>query len=229
MDQLTKEFFSNKFPGYQKEISISKDVLETNVPMVVIPLDIDTKYLLSLAKTLEMKQHVQKTYPYEKVPRMLNWFSQILWSEGTVSPFADIYYKKSLPPCPVLAPVDNILLIKEYIENFGISINLCILSKFGPNGYVAPHRDISFKTRPLGYFWLPLNMPMGSELKVYPTGSIDVKLGNLYLLNQENFVHAFRNNSDEDRYVILGYIKSAEQPFTEKIKNEILANYLLTN
>ena len=91
MDQLTKEFFSNKFPGYQKEISISKDVLETNVPMVVIPLDIDTKYLLSLAKTLEMKQHIQKTYPYEKVPRMLNWFSQILWSEGTVSPFADIY------------------------------------------------------------------------------------------------------------------------------------------
>jgi len=225
LDQLTKEFFSNKFPGFKKEISIPKDVLETNVPVVAIPLDIDTKYLLSLAKTLEMTQHIQKTYPYEKVPRMLNWFSQILWSEGTVSPFADIYYKKILPPCPVLNPVDNILLIKKYIENFGISINLCILSKFGPNGYVAPHRDISFKTRPLGYFWLPLNMPIGSELKVYPTGSIDVKLGNLYLLNQENFVHAFRNNSDEDRYVILGYIKSAEQPLTEKIKKEILANY----
>lgn len=222
MDQLTSDFFSNPFPGLSDNIEIQNDILSSNLPVVEVPLDIDYKHLLALSKQIPIDEVIRSTYPYEKTPRLQGWDMQILWSDGTVVPWVkDLYYKvfaDAIPYKSAEGPAEN---IKNKLAEYGITARTCMVSKFSPGGYLRPHRDISLTPRPLSYFWLPLNSPTGSELKIYPLGTVNINLGCMYLLNQENYTHAVINRSNEDRYVLVGYL---DNPVSDQLLSKIKAS-----
>lgn len=205
LDQLTKQFFDNKFPGFNKTVHLEDHVLKTNVPVVELDFGINFSKILSVHK-LSIGPINRNIAPYELKPRIVNWNIETLWSDGTVSPIVkDIYYEKYVEEVPIKAVIAEAVDVKTTLTLLGFDVNLCWISSFDAGGYVRPHRDIQFKRYPLTYFWIPLNSPTGSELKSYPYGTIDSMPGRIYLLNQANFVHAVVNRSKHVRYALLGY------------------------
>ena len=222
---LVKDFFQNQFSGVSG-IALEDDILMTNAPVVSLPLNVNVSLISDLIKQLPTEPVIRNIYPYENFPRIQGWSQQFLWSDGTVAPIMDdIYYKKSGSPIPKLLPSEVAQQIQTIIGGLGISVNMCAISNLEPNGYIRPHRDINLLKYPLGYFWLPLNNPAGNELKIYPYGTVDVQLGNLYLLNQKNFVHSVINNSNETRYVLIGWIDAISDELKSCIKNSINLMY----
>ena len=226
MDPLAKDFFLNTFPGITTGIDIQDDILTTEAPVVELPLDVDVQTLLQLVKDIPTDPTKRKLYPYENWPRIQGWHHKMLWSDGTVCPIMDdVYYKKQCAPVPLIEPNGVEQLVKEQINKLGINPNMCMLSVLHPDGYIRPHRDINLLDKHLGYFWLPLNNPPGNELKIYPYGTVDVTLGNLYLLNQNSFTHAVVNNSSEMRYVIVGWFDQVSAELDQLIRTSIAAQY----
>jgi len=223
---LLKEFHSTQFDGFPAQVIPVNPILATPVPVVALPLNLDTKFLLEQSKQIPIQPMVRKTYPYEDYPRFINWDVSVLWSEDYENTLlGDVYYKKRTAPIDNLIPTEWSLSIKEHLSSNGILLNYCVLSVFGPGGYVRPHRDIGLNSTPLNYVWIPLNNPQGNELKIYPYGTVDVTLGNVYLLNQENFVHSVINNSNEHRYVLVGHISEVTDKFSVLVKENILQQY----
>jgi len=230
LDQLTKDFFSNDFPKFNKSVTMSDDVLETDIPVLELPLRLNVTYLLELLKDQTTEIHVRPKYPYETEPRIANWNIQPLWSDGTIiTNYSDFYYKKCQPPCEKVEPTPTSAIIKNYLEQFGFTLGLCFYSVFDAGGYVRPHRDIRPSQKSLDYIWIPLNNPNGSELKVYPYGTVKINLGSAYLLNQSNYVHAVKNQSNEQRKVLLGYIRKTNKNFLNLVESCIREKYRLTD
>lgn len=226
LDQLLNQFFANEFQGFTEKISLPDNLLSTPVPVVEVPLDIDTDKLLDLVKDLSVEDMVRKTYPYEDVPRFANWKIKLLWNNGYENTLlGDVYYKKTSSPIPALAADTAVEPIKQHLLDLGVDAKLCMLSVFEPNGYLRPHRDIGLNPTPLNYFWLPLNNPTGSELRIYPYGNVTINAGSIYLLNQENFVHSVVNYSNEHRYVLVGHLNNISTEFKQQILNSILKQY----
>ena len=208
LDQLTKQFFDNKFPGFNHSVQLGDHVLDTNVPVVELDLGIDLSKILTLdiCEQLTINPNIRPSPLYEVSPRMTNWNIESLWSDGSVAiGLKDIYFQKYFDPVQYKEVIPEASDVKDVLFSLGFDVAQCSISLFGPNGYVRPHRDIHFERYPLAYFWIPLNNPTGSEFKSYPYGTIDAKPGYIYLFNQCNFVHAVVNNSQENRYALLGY------------------------
>jgi hypothetical protein len=226
LDPLVKDFFQNPFPGFKSDIIVKDNVLETNIPVVELPLNIDINELLTLVKQIPINPVVRKVYPYEKFPRIQGWQQSIIWNDGTLSVIMDdVYYKKPAAPIPEIIPDTIGTTIKQVFFDLGFTVNLCAVSILDPKGYIRPHRDINVLDYPLGYFWLPLNNPLDAELKIYPYGTVDITLGNLYLLNQKSFTHAVINNSNERRYVIIGWVSKISNLLEQTIKENIKLQY----
>ena len=226
LDPLLNSFFANVFPGFKTKFGIPDNLLTTPVPFVELPLGIDTEKLLELAKSIELDNMVRKSYPHEDYPRYDNWKIKLLWAEDFESTLLeDIYYQKKAKPVSGVTAVGSSEQIKFHLKSIGIDVNYCVLSMFGDNGYLRPHRDIGLNPTPLNYFWLPLTDNPGSELKIYPYGTVDVTLGNLYLLNQENFVHAVINRDNMNRYVLVGHFTTMSENFEQILAESILKRY----
>lgn len=226
MDQLTKDFYSNEFPGYLKSIQLGEPILSTPVPIVEVPLDLNTEFMLDVVRNIPSEPMRRPSYPYEAHPRFQGWNMQILWSNHFNNTLLiDVYYKKNADPIQNKAPDMLAHTIQDYLIKQGIECNMCVLSIFEPGAYLRPHRDIGLNPTPLDYFWLPLNNPIGSELRIYPYGKVNVNLGNMYLLNQENFVHSAVNNSQEHRYVLFGHLTNINKRFEYLVKESILKQY----
>ena len=229
MDQLTKQFFANKFPGYTQPVSLAGQVLATNVPVVELDFNVDfsTLFTIDNCKGLLIPPTERQIHPYEYQPRIKDWTLDVLWSDGSVVPaIKDLYYKKFYDAVPQKDIVPESKNIHTALTNLGFNVELCWVSAFGANGYVRPHRDISTRTFPLSYFWVPINNPIGSQLKIYPYGPVDIKLGKMYLLNQENFIHAVLNDSNEIRYSVLGFFNpNIPSNIAQTIKQAIKAQY----
>lgn len=67
-----------------------------------------------------------------------------------------------------------------------------------PGGYIHPHKD---KLNNIKCLWMPLH-DFSWCLKFYPFGWLMHELGNAYLINNREYVHAVLNNSREKRYVL---------------------------
>lgn len=226
MDQLTKDFFNNEFPKFNNNIELQSDLLSTNLPIVEVKLNLDVEYLLAVARQISVEEVIRPVYPYEFSNRIKGWSMQLLWSDGTVTPWIkDLYYKVFADPIAEKPTDDLSESIKNKLLKYGISAKVCWVSKFSPQGYLRPHRDYGINPRPLSYFWIPLNAPDGSELKIYPSGTVNVNLGSMYLLNQDNYTHAVVNLSNQDRYVLTGHLTNdLDSQIMSKIKASILIN-----
>lgn len=232
LDQLTKLFFEHSHPGLNQAVCLSENILSTNVPIVELDLCIDVNSILAEMANIDMSQQtvVRACYPYEDCPRYQDWAIKGLWHEKEIpSTITDLYYKKCTSKLlPQFIAKDNTQFKNtiSILSKLGINIHTCLLSVFGPGGYVRPHRDISETPTPLCYFWLPLNNPVGSEFRVFPIGGVNTRLGSMYLLNQENFVHAVCNNSDENRYNLIGWFDTKiGADFTNLIRRSIIDQY----
>jgi hypothetical protein len=232
LDQLTKFFFEKNHPGFDQTVSLSENILSTNVPIVELDLNIDLIPILNEMMNIDISRHtvVRACYPYDDYPRYQGWIIKELWHEKEVpDTLTDLYYKKctsKLLPHFISKDKNQFKNTISILSTLGVDIHTCLLSVFTPGGYVRPHRDISEITTPLRYFWLPLNNPTGSDFRVFPKGPVNIKLGSLYLLNQENFVHAVYNNSDENRYNLIGWFDSEiEENFSNLIKRSIIDQY----
>jgi hypothetical protein len=226
LDQLINEFFNNKFPGLTEPVLIPTDPLAANLPVLEVSMGIDVSELLEISKDIHIEIVDRPIYPYESEPRIQGWGMQVLWSDGTVVPWIkDLYYKTFPDAIPQKLAHGVGKEIQSKLASAGITAKVCWLSKFSPGGYLRPHRDFGLNPKPLSYFWLPLNAPVGSELKIYPTGTVDITLGNLYLLNQDNYTHAVVNYSNEDRYVLLGHLTDEISPILQSnIHSSIVLN-----
>jgi hypothetical protein len=230
LDQLLEDFYSNKFNGFSSHITLADNILTTPVPIVELSLGLDTAYLLEIAKQIPLGSMNRKTYPYEIYPRFQGWHIQLLWSHNFKNTLiSDIYYKKVDKPIEDKSADDLAKLIQGYLSTLGLNCKLCVLSMFESNGYVRPHRDIGLNETPLDYFWIPLNNPRGSQLRVYPYGTVEVTLGNMYLLNQEQFVHSAVNYSSESRYALIGHLTNISTKLKSLITDSIQSNYLTGN
>ncbi len=230
MDQLLEDFYSNKFNGFNSHITLTDNILNTPVPVVELSLGIDTAYLLELAKKIPLDLMNRPTYPYELQPRFQGWNIQLLWSHNFKNTLiSDVYYKKLDKPIEDKSADNLAKPIQDYLTTVGLDCKLCVLSVFDANGYVRPHRDIGLNNTPLDYFWIPLNNPTGSQLRIYPYGTVEVTLGNIYLLNQEQFVHSVVNFSEETRYVLIGHLTNVSTKFKSLITQSIQSNYLTNN
>jgi len=226
LDHLLTEFYNNQFDGFNTKVMPADPILSTPVPVVEVSIGLDTKFLLDQSKKISTRPMERKSYPYEKQPRFINWDISVLWSEDYENTLIeDIYYKKRTAPVAHQSPDEYSLPIKEYLLSIGINLKFCMLSVFGPNGYLRPHRDIGLNLTPLNYIWIPLNNPYGNELRIYPYGTVSVTLGNVYLLNQENFVHSIVNKSNDDRYVLVGYLSEVTDEFSNLVKENIVTQY----
>jgi hypothetical protein len=229
LDQLTKDFFAGEFPGFTEQITLADHVLANNVPVVEVDLNISfpTLFPIDDCKKLAIPANIRQIFAYELEPRIVGWGLEVLWSDGTVVPaLKNIYNKQFFDAVPYKQVVPEARLVKDTLTNIGFDVRLCWISSFAPGGYERPHRDIALKTHPLTYFWIPLNHPAGADIKSYPYGSIKVNLGSMYLLNQENFIHAVYNNSNETRYALLGHFdQTISASLADKILQAIKAQY----
>lgn len=226
MDQLTKNFYNDSFQGFTESVILADPILATRVPIVEVPLNLDNDLMLSLARNIAIEPMRRPSYPYETYPRFKGWNMQVLWSNNFNNTLLiDIYYKKTADPVENKSADILAKPIQNYLISQGIDCNMCVLSVFEPDAYLRPHRDIGLNPTPLNYFWLPLNNPAGSELRIYPYGTVNVNLGSMYLLNQENFVHSAVNNSSERRYVLFGHLTNISEKFESIVTESIVTNY----
>ena len=226
MEPLLKHFFDNTFPGFNDTVTLEDPILRTNVPLLDLDLGIDVDSLLALVKQCELSPVIHKIYPYEHYPRIHNFFYSSLWCDGSMEGLlTDIYNKAPTPNLEVLQPNKLSQKIRDELAKYNLNIRACFLSVLDPGGYIRPHRDMRAIDHPLNYFWLPLEDVPESELKVYPYGTVDVKLGHLYMLNQENFTHAVVNLSNSRRHVIVGHLHNPVPELKTIIENNLRSQY----
>jgi len=233
MNKITSDFFNRPHPKFSDRLSINEDnVLGSNVPIVEIDLGLNVEKMLEDVRQVEIIKHIRAPNPFQKEPRFAGWQLISLWN---------LYPARKLPhipsmvtaqfdetPAPIL-PMDYEKLgnvISEF-DRVGLPFRRLIVTVMEPGAYVSPHRDISFSQSPLNYVWIPLNYPNGSRFGVFTKGEIDVNLGSVYLLNQENFPHSVANDSNEMRYVLAGWLDMPKisPEFLALAKKNILAQY----
>jgi hypothetical protein len=233
MNKVTKDFFTRPHPGFQDKITIDdSNVLGTNVPIVELDMGLNVDIMLEDARRVEIIDHVRAPNPFAKEPRYMGWQLISLWN---------LYPARKLPHIPSMVsakfdeteapilPKDPSRLgniINEF-DRIGLPLRRVIVTVMKPGAYVSPHRDISFSKSPLNYVWIPLNYPAGSHFGVFPKGEIEINLGSVYLLNQENFPHAVANDSNEYRYVLAGWLDMPHvtKNFLDLAKNSIQTQY----
>lgn len=233
MNKITTDFFTKPHPGFKNKFKLnSDDILSTNVPIVELNLGLDVKSMVEEVKNIEIMDHIRAPNPFVKEPRYQGWKLVTLWN---------LYPARKLPHIPSMltgrfdeqvAPVvekdyEKFGKIISEFDRVGLPFRRIIVTVMKPGGYVSPHRDIAFSKTPLNYCWIPLNYPKDANFGVFPYGKVEVNLGSVYLLNQENFPHCVANNSDEYRYVLAGWLDNPYIPtdFLNLVENNIQEQY----
>jgi len=232
MNQLTLDFFSNPHPGFHKTVTIFDDVLVTDVPIVEIPIKLDTESILSdIITNGEFNPHVRPKFNFEKIDRISNWHKAHLYQTEDIEQYRyctnlseKILGDEVLPAINVDQKMHRSFI--DQLDKIGLVLKWCHIMQLGPGGYLTPHRDLNSNQHPLNYFWIPLNWPEGSKLGVYPIGEVKINLGSIYLLNQKNYVHSVANFGNQNRYILNGMFKlPIDQKFSDLVRNNIKNQY----
>lgn len=214
--KILTEFFNNPHPGFHKKIEIPEDnIFKVNLPAITLNLNLNTEKILGDLINFNHNPILDRHNTYDLTPLACGWNVTDIWlnSPSTLYPyFSDWYYQKFYEMETLDTISKNITLYPNLINELKfMNVSRCRVSRLAPKGYLCPHRDIKKTETPMNYLWIPLDNIEYSKLGVYPIGSIELKLGNGYLLNQENFVHAVLNDSDQIRYAMVCELED-EQP-----------------
>ena len=213
--QYTSKFLSSDFTNYINqfvEINITDLLHTTKIPAMpvsglVAPL-LTQIYNLAVSNTIEFQNTISGSL-------FNNWYSQPRssgWSELAIIESVQRYrYQLLHDRLQTIDKPDSTVTKNQRLKNLcqdlltplNIKIQSLRLMKLQPQGWVRPHIDRSNFVNGLCYFWIPLH-DFNPCLKVFPFGWLQHQFGNMYLFNQNSYIHAVHNDTDQDRYVMIG-------------------------
>lgn len=218
MNQLTKQFFQADFPGWQPQQSFdtvwNKFWTNRDIPILELDLGIDTG---SSYQWIQQNQHrfdqawhqTQYDRHYQNLGQ--SWFKQP-HSEGRW----DLQITGTYPQRRKLLDnqpwtefdheqrtmhEDAVPDLKQQLGDLGFAIYSMKIARLDPGGYLEPHKDALMNPETMTHLWIPLNSA-AANLKIWPWGMLEHRMGAVYMLNNQSFVHAIANCGSEPRYVV---------------------------
>jgi hypothetical protein len=227
---FTKEFLQADFDCYRNQfdkIHITDCLRTTKVPAVPISglcqstlneiyyqsQRSDNKFQTTVTQLLFNSWHLP--------PRSSGW-TELTIKESNQSYQISLRHDPSqLVQRPESVATKNIKLLQlseQLFDSLPAQIQSLRIMKLQPDGWVGPHIDRTNDVYGLCYFWIPLH-EFAPCLKIFPYGWLQHQFGNMYLFNQNSYVHAVVNHSNQDRYVMIGRV----QP--DRISKNIMNQY----
>jgi hypothetical protein len=248
MNKYTKDFFENSFPGYTPTYTFEQNKenfwFTKDIPFLELDINLKTNDSYELIKSIDHEFHavapeVNQLLVQQK--RKRDWFFKnhsynkteyvVL---GYQEPDGNMIKGPDSVPMTLEHVADNhpdtFISLQTQLNDSGFKLERLWISKLNIGGYMQPHRDLKLDNYPtLAYLWIPLHDPTPT-MKVWPHGLIDHKIGSVYLLNHQNFVHSVMNSQPHNRYVALSkfdYTKVPKhlwQQITSSLKNQWYSN-----
>lgn len=210
----TKKFFETDFDIYKDQynnIKITNDLRTTEIPAVPIELNQDLLREIYNQACINDKDF----QPIATGSLFNSWHSQPRssgWFELTIKEYEQ-HHEFSLehdpsqsferPRSNVTKNVKLLETASQLFDELDIKVRSIRIMKLEPGGWVRPHIDRTSNVYGLAYAWIPLH-EFSPCLKIFPYGWLQHRFGNMYLFNQNSYVHAVINQSNENRYVIAG-------------------------
>jgi hypothetical protein len=223
INKYTKDFMSAEFPGWQvprQQWDYDKFWYRKDIPWVEVPLNLKTDLsyhqVKSQHKELFTEVSEQQNMKLDAIKKDESWFfthHQHGWEHcvilRTFYPQQASQIKNTKYPEQQVKPVWHKHICNDLIDqlhNLGIEIQWVDVKALLPGGWIQPHRDPkSAGTSTLEYFWIPLN-DCSPNIKIWPAGYVKQRTGNMYLVNNQHFLHAVVNQDPFIRYVLTGRI-----------------------
>lgn len=220
----TQEFLHADFEAYKNQfdwIKITDDLQTTQVPAV--PVKLDTHLLEQIYTQAQISdQDFQPTVTgslfraWYRQPRSAGWYELTIKESQQPYQFGLAHDHTQSVARPQSRITKNSQLLEMSMQLFAdldIQLESIRIMKLEPQGWIRPHRDRTRVCYGLCYFWIPLH-EFAPCLKIFPHGWLQHELGNMYLFNQNSYVHAAVNQSNQDRYVMIGRFDPAHVPGT---------------
>lgn len=236
MNKFTKDFFAATFTGYKHEEYLAEQKFWTNkvIPFVETDFDlsvesthkwcINNQQLIKSHNNLEYAATQNQENDWFSAPHSKGWHRITLKGESLsrnvfVNSGEVAHIKKNRQP------LNYKIDLETQLKSIGFELKYLIVVHLAPGGWAQPHIDplytgMSFT---MDYFWIPLHDAKPS-LKIYPYGLLQQKTACVYWLNNASFVHGILNDSDMDRYVVIGRINLKESKMS--LKDKIYQEYL---
>ncbi len=232
MNHYTKLFHDEKFPGYQPKNPVAEDDFwnRHDLPFVEIPnvisttkdyLDVKQRHK-ELFAPLDTQINREKNAEHENrrwyfTPHSQGWEQCIVVGDRNRETIPLITDTDRDQPKIFFDPTphrDVLFDVRAQIDRLGMTVKRLMILALHPDGYVQPHIDPKIQQVPrLSYFWIPLN-DSSPSLKIWPHGYVNHRAGNIYLFNNNTWVHSVINQDQQMRYVLTGLID------TEKCSND---------
>ena len=209
------EFLTTDFDSFKKsvgQVKITSNLQTTKIPAVPIPglcHDLLTKIYNEAVNSNNDFQSTVSGLMFN------SWYSQPRssgWDELAIKE-SDRPYRYQLihdpsrsidKPASILTKNNEITKLTEQLfKDLDIEILSLRIMRLQPHGWIRPHIDRSDVVNGLCYFWIPLH-EFQPCLKTFPFGWLQHSFGNMYLFNQNSYVHAAVNQSNQPRYVLIG-------------------------
>lgn len=222
--RFTQEFLQTDFEVYKNQfasVSITDNLQTTQVPAMPVSLRLDL--LQQIYKQAQIsEQDFQPTVTgslfraWYRQPRSSGWHELTVKESQQPHQFTMAHNTSQSVARPQSKITKNTKLLETSMQLFAdlnIQLESLRIMKLEPQGWIHPHRDRTQVSYGLCYFWIPLH-EFAPCLKIFPYGWLQHRLGNMYLFNQNSYVHAAVNQSSQDRYVMIGRFDPAQVPAT---------------
>lgn len=230
-NRYTQDFHDSVFPGWHVS-NTAWDYhnfwFRRDVPWLELPLNLDT------TQTLQELQS-EHDYLFDEISEQVNnkldaqardrlWFMtphQYGWQSCVISrrfyPKAASQIEGTEFPPQVIEPKlhpDTAASLIQQLHDLGIEIFWVDVKALAPGGWIQPHVDVKTPgTSTMEYFWIPINH-CKANFKSWPMGQLYHSVGNMYLVNNQDFLHSVINHDPWTRYVLTGRIDKDSLPDT---------------
>ena len=219
----TQAFLSSDFTQYLDQslnAQITDSLQTTRVPALPIS-GLNSQVLKQIYEyCIEYSDQFQSTVTGKLFDSWYNQPRSAGWAELTIIENKQPYLFRSLsdqkqtiarPKSTVTHDSKLIDMCAQILEPLDISIQFLRIMKLSAGGWIRPHQDINTVDHGLCYFWIPLHeFPVC--MKVFPFGWLQHQYENMYLFNQGAYIHAVHNDTQQDRYVMIGQFDPAHVP-----------------
>jgi hypothetical protein len=218
MNQLTEQFFRADFPGWRPRQDFNtvweNFWINRDIPILELDLGINTGPSCEWIKQNQSRfEQVWNQKQYDQHCQQLghSWFKQP-HSEGRWDLRVSGQYPKlkklldhepwqELDQQQQITHQDAVPDLKHQLQQQGAAIHGMKIARLDPGGYLEPHKDSLMSTDTMTHLWIPLNST-AANLKIWPWGMLEHRVGSVYLLNNQSFVHAITNRDTKSRYVV---------------------------
>jgi hypothetical protein len=236
MNNLTKEFHKNQFPGWKPNKTFAETMFNfwnSALPFLELPIKFNTeKSLQWLDQNKDLWTRVTSQPLFEELAKKKGeqWFFDT-HSDG----WEEIRIKKDTWEVCLPNTIENIeqLVQKNIIHSSAIPdlisqfekndlyFEFMSLKKLVPGGWLQPHRDhVNDNKEKFNYIWMPLN-DCSDNLKIWPYGYIKHKTGFMYLFNNTVHTHSIINQDNKDRFVLLAKLDLNRSKLNFNIEEEV--------